>query len=363
MFHPLESNSWSDVTVSVENLRLVLRFLTTRWWAEVEDLVEKSLESGTLAFEDLDLDLDLLELSRVLNNDRRIELIAQVLEPDEELSAALEDYEDAEATHAFFILMAINIALFDGGARGRDLVLKHMLSEEAAFTDSSVFGQMLARTGPLSKARAWVEKSVTDEAQKTEIISAMVPNYHKASGLVLHLDCDRQGSERALVNQCEYLNYHAEEWDAPLAGPRALSLRRIGRFMTFLLECDDEFAQALALSVAHKNALGWAILVDYRDPETAKIQEFKNHRLFRENRDFTSESRPVLSHEEMMGELLEMGIRIYDRQYGRAVSALTFKEVLHGSSKDMGLVRPFLFCKGEGQPKKRHGRTRKGRKK
>ncbi|MDF1663882.1 MAG: hypothetical protein P1V97_19080 [Planctomycetota bacterium] len=338
------------------NLRLVLRFLSTRWWEEVSDLVDGSLEKGVLLFEDLDLDLDLLELSRVLNIERRLELIEAILFPGEDLNEALTDEADPEAAHAFLILMAINLAIFDGAEAGRDLVWRYMHSEDSAFTDLPTFARLLPRVGPLSKAKAWVEEQVSDAAEKSALLETMVTKYHAPDGFLLHLEEDRQGSEKALGRQFENRGFQSLPWEVPMQGPRVVGVRRMGRFTTFLLDCSEELANELALSLSQKNVLSWSLLADFRKADAVQIREYKGQRIFRDQLALSGKKEGPLDREEALGILLSMGIRIYDPDFGRPVSTLSYKEVLLASSKEMGLVRRFSYQAGE--PPKR-GRTKK----
>lgn len=342
--------------MSVANLRLFLRFLSTRWWDEVSDLVDGSLEKGVLLFEDLDLDLDLLELSRVLNKDRRLELIDAILFPGDLLNEALSDEDDPEAAHAFLILMAVNFAIFDGGDAGRDIVWRYIHSEDTAFTDLSAFARLLTRVGPLSKSKAWVEAEVTDPAEKETLLNVMVTNYHAPDGFLLHLEEDRQGSEKALNRQFENRGFQSLPWEVPIQGPRVLGVRRMGRFTTFLFDCPEELALDLASSLSHKNALSWSLLADFRSSESVQIREYKGQRIFRDQLALCGKKEGQVGREEAIGLLLGMGIRIYDPDFGRPVSTLSYKEVLLASSKEMGLVRRFSFQAGE--PPKR-GRSKK----
>lgn len=342
--------------MSVANLRLVLRFLSTRWWEEVSDLVDGSLEKGVLLFEDLDLDLDLLELSRVLNKDRRLELIEAILFPGDDLNEALSDEADPEASHAFLILMAINFAIFDAGDAGRDLVWRYIHSEDSAFTDLEAFARLLPRVGPLSKAKAWVEAEISASTEKKTVLDALVPRYHSPDGFLLHLEEDRQGSEKALNRQFENRGFQDIPWEVPIPGPRVVGVRRMGRFTTFLLDCSEELALDLASSLSHKNALSWSLLADFRNSEDVQIREYKGQRVFRDQLALSGLKEGKVTREEAVGLLLAMGIRIYDPDFGRPVSTLSYKEVLLASSKEMGLVRRFSFQ--EGEPPKR-GRSKK----
>lgn len=345
--------------MSVANLRLVLRFLATRWWEEVSDLVDGSLEKGELIFEDLDLDLDVLELSRVLNKDRRLELIELILFPGDELNEALADEDDPEAAHAFLILMAVNLALFDGGVRGRELLWRYMKSEESAFTNLESFARQLPRVGPVSEARAWIEKTVALESEKATLLAALQPKYHSPDGFILHLEEDRQGSEKALNRDLEHRGFQSIPWEVPVPGPRILGLRRMGRFTSFLLDCPETLALELAQSLSHKNACSWSLLADFRDSETVQIREYKGSRLFHDKKSLIGQSEGSLGREDAIGALLERGIRIYDPDFGRPVSTLSYKEVLAASSKEMGLVRRFSFQQGEVPKKRRRPKKKK----
>jgi hypothetical protein len=101
----------------IDKARLVARYLASRWSETLADLVSRSLEQDELAFEDLDIDLDLRELRRVAR-DPDLLSFCQICISDygDRVSAKLlADLIPAERAGPLLAILAINVAAFGLG--------------------------------------------------------------------------------------------------------------------------------------------------------------------------------------------------------------------------------------------------------
>jgi len=338
--------------LSVQAAELIVRFLRLRWWGTVEDLVAGVTQDIT--FDDLDLDLDLDELLRAVSRTQLEEFVRQVLLCEQPLSAEHALIQPVEAplpeARAFLVLMAVNLAILGLGETGRGLILGHLKSaSEPRFRSLSALGEMLARTLPLSRARRWIEEHLSEPDQALALASCGA-DVHQPTEPLIHVPTDAAALAGAVTQILERQGLIRCPWGSTKATIRLAGARRGGRFATLIGSIDNlKILEKLACGLSEEKHHGTAILVNLEAP--GRVQEYRRGKL--RNEDLGSEEKDAV---ELIGGLLERGVRVYDRRAPRSIEHLSYRAfapAIKARMKAEGGPRALAFAPGTRRRRKR----------
>lgn len=237
---------------------LLLTFFKRRWLRDVTDLLEETLEgdAGLLAFDDVDMDNDLLELNRVSGPEALSELASEVLrggaplEQEFARQALAPELEGARA-EAFLRLLAVNIAFrLRSDALLGDLV-RFAAQGSPPRLGPADLGQLLARTRTRREAQSLIEQAELGAGTEAAL-AALALEPVELYGLRLHVQTDAESLEKAIDRALRPLERAG--WTQGVGSPirrRLLAHKQRGGWFTLLEEGDAtpvEFAQELARS-------------------------------------------------------------------------------------------------------------------
>jgi hypothetical protein len=306
------------------DFELAVRFFRRRWFDEVGDILEGS-QGASLAFDDLDLDNDLLELENAVSRDKLRKLALRGLlhaevEGDKALLAVEAEPGDARA---FVRLISANLAFT---LRTDDLL--EALVENASRgpeprLPARALGEILSRARSARRARELV--AALHEPQRGEALAAIEPLSVAHDFSVIHArgTTDELGAavERVLARR----SLVPVPWIKAKDATRYVATRRRGGWVTLLgpTGVDRELAQELS------TILG-PVLWAEKKAETASFARFERGKAVDEQTD----------PDEVSGALRAMGVTAHDpKAPGKVVSLLYGEYVPEGERSPARLRR------------------------
>jgi len=275
---------------------LALRFLARRWLPEVEDLLERS-QGELLAFDDLDLDGDLDELTNAVSRERLRRLALRGLMrtlADEDPEVKAVDAEPGVA-RAFVRLVAANLAF----ALRTDDLLAALVANAASGAPPRMaprdVGALLARARSARKARELV--ATLEEPARTEALAAIAPSSIDGDYAVLHARVPTEELAEAVERVMTRRGLVAVPWIKAPRAERYIATRRRGGWSTLLHATGVERALAQELSTI-LGPVAWA----------EKKGEAMSFALFERGKATSEET--VL--DEASGALRALGITAHD---------------------------------------------------
>ena len=239
------------------NAPFLLTFFKRRWLRDTADLVNETLERGdeTLAFDDVDLDNDLLELRRVGGVEALRGIAHEVLCATGPLPAgpaleALAPELEGPAVEVFLRLLAINVAF---RVRSDELLadlMTHVAGGAAPRLQPAALGSLLARARPLREARALLEQGPLSGEAQAAALAAVTLEPLDLSGARIHVEAKPEALEVALERVLRPLERIG--WTMAVGDPgrrRFLVHKQRGGWFTLLEEGDAppvELARELA---------------------------------------------------------------------------------------------------------------------
>ncbi len=303
--------------------------MKNRWLRDVADQLEGS-QSGVLAFEDLDLDNDMVELRRVTGTDLLGELSRAILRGaplPERGTACLAPELEGEAAATFLRLVGLNLAFRLRTDDALEALLEFTARASSPALDPTVAGALLARARSERAARALVEASPLEGGPLEAALEAVRPPELNLRGARLHLLADHEAVEKALVRALKPL--------APLPWTQAptrelarrfLALRRRGGWTTVLEEGDQPPA-ALAPDLARAAGVTRVVWASFGDgPPALALHE--GSRAVLDTAALTERIGSVPTEEDVAGELRALGILDLDPQHPRGLKPLTFASAI-----------------------------------
>lgn len=315
---------------------LLLTFFKRRWLRDVTDLLEASVADGqTLAFDDVDMDNDLLELGRVSGPEALTELAREVLRGGAPLEAQLAreslapELEGAQA-EAFLRLLAVNIAFrLRSDALLADLVA-FAAEGSAPRLGPADLGQLLARARTRSEAQALIEGSglsPADQASAREALALPALEEVELFGTRIHVQADAEALENAIDRALRPLERAG--WTQGVGSPirrRLLAHKQRGGWFTVLEEGDAtpvEFAQQLARS-AGVQRVAW--LQAGMTPDDLDLRVFEGTRCILDRASLAARTGGEVDARDAAAALRALGVLDLDPGHARGLPALRWAQ-------------------------------------
>lgn len=315
----------------MSSLSLITRFLQLRWADTVSDLVEKSVQSSKLMFDDLDLAMDLKEISRAVNRGDFQTWAQSILNRECDIKEFFLDNEPLESdahSFAFLELMAINVVMLMWGIEAADWVVNATLTQSAMPLENfDDFVTFVRRCSPPQLAKKWADQHFAEISQG---LDWQQPSFSRPDHYVLHADVDIKTLERSLRKVVESSGHCGCRTDDERALLWSIVLPRVGRSVQAMLRGDEELVKEVARALSEKNVLADLTLVDGRGPRL-EIIRFKNGRKVSDTKPYRVRWQVLctkydvdfeLTDDDMLGLLVSEGFRVYDPGYPKSLSNL-----------------------------------------
>lgn len=308
----------------VADFELALRFFRRRWFDEVTDLLEGS-KGAALAFDDVDLDNDLLELENAVSRDklRRLALrgLLRTEGPADRAMAAVESEPDL--ARAFVRLVAVNLAFTLRTDDLLEALVAHVARGPEPRLQARTLGELLARARSARRARELA--AALPEPLRAEALGAIEPVgvAHDFSVIHARAATDELGSavERVFARR----ELVSVPWVKAPAGERFVVTRRRGGFTTVLgpRGVDRELARELSTILG---PVFWA----EKKGDAVSFARFERGKVQEEQTD----------PDEASGALRAAGVTVHDpRSPGKVVSLFYTDYVPEGERSPARLRR------------------------
>ncbi len=309
-------------------LELVLRYLKLRWLRDIADQITGSDGAEILAFEDLDLDRDMIELARVTGTQLLTRFASFVLASPGDLDlsgralASLSPELKPSEAQIFLRIVACNLAF--------RLRTDELLTSLCSYTASgpgprlapAVLGALLARARSERDGRALLEASpLTGDALEAAQATA-TPEPMTLDGAWLHVDLDDEALDKVVPRAL--LPTQPLPWTRAITVPGAtklLALRRRGGWRTLLGETDRlDLDLGKALIKAKAPRVVWASF----GAAGLGLQVLEGTRTVLDLESLEAKIGAPPSADDVAGVLRGLGILDLDPDHPRGVSELTF---------------------------------------
>lgn len=324
------------------NAPFLLTFFKRRWLRDTSDLVNETLERGddTLAFDDVDLDNDLLELRRVGGVEALRGIAHEVLTATGPLPAgpALEvlapEFE-GPAVEVFLRLLAINVAF---RVRSDELLadlMNHVAGGAAPRLQPAALGGLLARARPLRQARALLEAGPLSGEALAEAQAAVALAPLDLVGARIHVEAKPEALEVGLERVLRPLERIG--WTMAVGDPsrrRFLVHKQRGGWFTVLEEGDTPPAE-LARQLARQSGVLRAAWVRFGEGDgDADLLLFEGTRVVLDRERLTQRVGGEPTTDDVAGALRAVGVLDLDPAHPRrnppfrwaAAAGLDFKK-------------------------------------
>lgn len=324
------------------NAPFLLTFFKRRWLRDTADLVSETLERGddTLAFDDVDLDNDLLELRRVGGVEALSGIAHEVLTatgplPDGPALAALAPEVEGPAVEVFLRLLAVNVAF---RLRSDELLadlMNHVAAGAAPRLQPAALGGLLARARSLRQARALLEGGPLSDEAKQAALAAVTLEPLDLAGARIHLEAKPEALEAALEKVLRPLERVG--WTMAVGDPsrrRFLVHKQRGGWFT-LLEEGDAPPMELARELARQSGVHRAAWVRFGEGDAdAELLLLEGTRVVLDRDRLCAEVGGEPSVDDVAGALRAVGVLDLDPAHPRrspafrwaAAAGLDFKK-------------------------------------
>jgi hypothetical protein len=274
------------------DFEVATRFFRRRWFDEVQDLLEAS-RGEALAFDDLDLDSDLMELGTAVSTDRLRQLALRGLGDDERVLQTIE--AEPALARAFLRLMAVNLAFH---LRTDDLLLALVASAENGPPPRlapSDLGGLLVRARSARRARELVVS--LPFSRREPALAAIEPSFVPGTWSVLHARATTAELGEAVERILARRKLVSVPWAKAPGGERFVATRRRGGWTTLVSSrgVDRELAQEVSSILA---PVAWAERTD----DAARFTLFERQRAVDEQTGL----------DEVSGALRALGVTAHD---------------------------------------------------
>lgn len=345
------------------DFEVALRVLRRRWWDEVSDLLEQS-SGDALAFDELELDDDILELDKAVGSSKLARLALRSLGdagPEPEGDPGLRALEALpERGRAFLRLVGANLAF---ALRTDELLsaLARAPSGPAPRLAPEVVGGLLAR----ARSARWAREALaTLEAPLRErALGGVRPSSRAGDYRVLHARTTPEVLGEAIGRVVSRDGLVPVDWgvrksrEEDSAKERWLVSRPHNSWATAIARggVGRDLALALSAKVPSLGRVAWA----ERSGETARFAVFEGGRLLDDDERLRARI-PDLELDDVAGALRTLGIVAHDPASPAGALSLVFQDyVAEGRSSSPARLRRqgvvgFAFSpptpKGEARP-------------
>ncbi|MGE0711325.1 MAG: hypothetical protein AB7N76_08830 [Planctomycetota bacterium] len=335
------------MSLSHKRAPLALVFFKRRWQTDVADLLERTAREGVLAFDDVDMDNDLLELLRVAGREVLGGIASEVLAargplPEAEL-APLGPELAGPAAEAFLRLLAANLAF--------RLRSDELLAALVAFAGEAppprlapaCLGRLLARCRSLRDARALIAAGPLGEAERQAALEATAIRELDLRGARLHVQAGPEALERALERA---MRPRARlGWTQGLSAldrRRLLAHKQRGGWFT-LLEEGDAPPPELARDLAREGGVERAAWFRRSEGEEDELRVYEGTRLVLDREQLAARIGGPPEADDLVGALRALGVTDLDPDHPRGVPHLRWAEAAGLDFKKKGL-RSYCFA-------------------
>jgi hypothetical protein len=306
---------------------LALTFFKRRWLDDVVDLLVETLETDVFAFDDIDLDNDLLELLRVTGRVRLCEMAREVLDAREPLPesaglAALAPDMEGDAAQVFLRLLGVNLAFrFRSDELIASLIAFAAEGPQPRLLPADL-GQLLARARSVREARVLIEASPLSAEERESALAATEIKALDLAGARLHVQADAEALERALDRAMRPRTRHG--WTQGLGSAerrRFLAHKRRGEWFT-LMEEGDAPSPELAKALAKESGIQRVAWVRFAEGEEPDILLIEGTRVVVDAQGLAAQVGAQPSADDVSGLLRGLGVLDLDPGHARGVPAL-----------------------------------------
>jgi len=305
--------------------QLVLRYLKHRWLRDTRELLAAA--GPRLEFDDLDLDLDMVELQKAVGRDAVAGVAAWVLgrrEPpadDDPAVTALAPELSPDPARAFLALVAANVAF----RLRSDALLAALAAHTAEGAPPRLaperLGRLLARARSAREARALVEAAPLAPAEREAALAAAAPPDLPLTGARLHAEV---GHDVLVELVAELTGLVPTTWNDQDPGVRRfMALRQRGGFTT-LVEEGDAIEPALAKSLAATKGIGRVAWARFDAEEGPDLLLFEGTRVAFDRAALEARLGAPPEDEDVAGALRALGVLDLDPEHPKGPVPLSF---------------------------------------
>jgi hypothetical protein len=309
------------------DFEVALRFFRRRWWDEVQDLLDRS-RGATLAFDDLDLDVDLTELSGAMGMEKLARLARRGLDaptPEEVMDPAIRalEHDDLPRARAFVRLIAANLAF---ALRTDELLASLIASTLEPRLDEAALGALVARTRSARVARVLL-------ASRPAAAAAVEPSARDGDWQCVHVRAETDAVGEALARVHAKRGHSAARWTERHAKQPliryAVTRPRLG-WVTLLAPGGIEraFAQELAGAAPSLSRVVWT----ERKGDVAHFARFEGSRLVDDDQRLAERLSSSVELDDVTGALRALGIVAHDVKAPGHVVPLSYEGIASGDA-------------------------------